>query len=119
VRARPDGTADRDATTALRRELRAQRLGREPAEVAVAGLDELARADGEPTARTVVAGACRLCGAELGDDWLAEAQTRDTLAVEQLATMGIRVRPNETVRVREHLCPSCGYALDVRVETTS
>jgi N-methylhydantoinase B len=123
VRARADGTADREVTAALRRELRARRLGREPAEVAVASLDELARADGETTALAVVAGSdgwsCRLCGGALGEAWLPAAHTHDALAVDRLAALGIRVRPNDAVRVREHLCPSCGYALDVRVEITS
>ena len=63
---------------------------------------------------------CRLCGGGLGDgeDWHEAAHAHDAVAADRLATMGIRVRPTPAC-VREHLCPTCGFALDVRVEITS
>ncbi|HST40906.1 MAG TPA: hydantoinase B/oxoprolinase family protein [Conexibacter sp.] len=117
-----DGSADAEATARLRHEARSRRLGHEPAAaVAVASYDELRREpgdDGPHGVRAAAGGwACRVCEGALGDgdDWAAGALTRESVASERLDELGIRVRPREQVRLQEHLCPSCGSALDVRV----
>ena len=105
-----DGSVDETATTALRRSLRAARLGGEVADIRASGPD--VGVAGGPDGWS-----CRLCDAGLGagQDWIDATVRRDHSASAHLEGLGIRVRPNAAVRVREHLCPSCGSALDVQV----
>jgi N-methylhydantoinase B len=105
VRVDPDGTVDEAATNELRRSLRAARLGKDVADIA-------GSFDPGPS---VVGGNCRQCGTTLGENWIESTAQRERTAAEHLEGLGIRVRPNAAVRVREHLCPSCGSALDVQV----
>ncbi|MDO8187769.1 hydantoinase B/oxoprolinase family protein [Conexibacter sp. CPCC 205706] len=113
---------DAEATAALRREARAARLGRAPAELVAAGYEALApvadaEAGGLGVRRSGGGWACRLCEQPLGDgaEWRDGTLTRTAGASAALAALGIRVRPREQVELTEHLCPSCGSSLDVAV----
>jgi len=111
VRVNEDGTVDEAATSELRRALRGARLGTEVVDVHDV-LEPGLSVTGGPEGWS-----CRLCDTTLGagQDWTEGTVQRDHTAAEHLEGLGIRVRPNPAVRVREHLCPGCGSALDVRV----
>ena len=114
------GAVDPDATAARRAAIREARLGSDPRPVTATTAAQL---DPEgPGGFAVRFGpdgwSCRACGEALGaeEDWTVATQTRSAGAVQRLEELGVRVRPNDEVRLVEHLCPGCGTALDVRVK---
>ena len=121
MRVREDGSVDTDATHGLRTRIREQRLGHQPAQLRVTGIDQLPYDHDDPGSLGVHASDagwhCRMCGGFLGDgdDWVTPALTTTSGAADRLSRLGVRVRPRAEVELHEHLCPHCGSALDVRI----
>jgi N-methylhydantoinase B len=121
VRVSDDGSVDTDATRELRTQIRAQRLGHQPAPLLVTGIGELRYDHDDPGSLGVhdsdAGWHCRMCGGFLGegDDWVHPALTKRSSAADRLSHLGVHVRPRAEVQLQEQLCPNCGSALDARI----
>ncbi|QEC50578.1 hypothetical protein FSW04_25315 [Baekduia soli] len=112
-----DGTPDDAATAARRRELRAERLGREPSHEPAEMLEyraPLKVADAEG----VRSFCCSHCDQPIGpvtENWKAHAATRSWPLHERAAHLGAKVREASVLQLTtwEFACPSCGSMLEV------
>jgi N-methylhydantoinase B len=111
-----DGTADEAQTARRRRELRAERLGTEPArepEPMHEFRSPLRVEDGERFA-------CNHCGEPLGpaaENWKDHASAKSWPLGERAEHLGIHLRPltEPALRLWELCCPGCGSLLEVNV----
>jgi N-methylhydantoinase B len=111
------GTPDEAATALRRREIRAERLGREPSRTP----DEMT--EYRSPLRSEERGgeqhiACNHCGESLGlasENWKVGACSRSWPLEERARHLGAKVRTTHVIKLTtwEHCCPSCGSLLEV------
>lgn len=114
-----EGAVDGDATEALRREIRRERIGAEPTAVQ----QTPPAGNGISVVRTSSsAWACGYCGGDLGaGNWRETAVAQERAVSERYAEldMNVRLRLEEpSILLREYYCPGCAGALTVDVVTS-
>ena len=111
-----DGVADEEATSTVRAELRAERLGGSPDRPVPPGSPAGSSAPRRDADGWYVPASGARLGA--GDDWRAEARKVTHVAAERLAGHGVRLRPRDRVLIDELYSPACGTLLEagIRVE---
>jgi N-methylhydantoinase B len=105
-----DQEVDADATRTRRQEVRAERLGGEPKNIALGhGADRPVRAFPEQVGGEV---ACGCCGERFPADG-GKVRSRD--AAEALAAYGATAlsRSDDAILLEERFCPACGTSFDV------
>jgi N-methylhydantoinase B len=112
-----DGDVDEGATAERRREIRAERLGKEPTHEP-APMQEYRsplRVDGTDGARRFCCNHCDQPIAPVSENWKEHASTRTWPIKERAAALGTKVRTTSVLELTtwEFACPSCGTLLEV------
>ncbi len=115
----PGGQVDEEATTAMRRRIRAERVGGKPEREPEPMLEyrsplRVEDKDGEQWF------ACNHCGKELGptsENWKEHVAHESWPLVERARYLGIYVRPrsNPEMWMWEFYCPSCGSMMETNI----
>lgn len=111
------GSVDEKATSVLRQNMRATRLGATPSRPVIHGD---ASVFVSPTKDSSGAWTCPACDGGLGsgESWVDQLTGDTAVASDALASLGVRVRPRDSdgqVFLGQHHCPHCGTQLDARI----